>query len=243
MAGATDAAKESANIVLTKPWLSVIIDSIKESRKIFSSMTNYSIFRIAETIHVLIFLTMAILIFAFYPLTLVMIVFLAILNDVPIMMIAFDNVKYQSRPVRWDMKRILILAIFFGLIGVIASFSLFWIANSVFHLDRAIIKTLMFLKMGVAGHMTIYIVRSGENHFWVPPYPAIRLFGATELTQFAGTLIAVYGILMPPIGWALAGFVWLYALIFFVLTDFLKVRIFKVMNRRSRKKLGMDPMG
>ncbi|MFX1297491.1 MAG: plasma-membrane proton-efflux P-type ATPase, partial [Promethearchaeota archaeon] len=147
VAGATDAAKESADIVLTKPGLSVIIDSVKQSRKVFSRMTNYSIFRIAETIRVLIFLTMAILIFIFYPLTPVMIVFLAILNDAPIMMIAFDNVKHHSQPVRWDMKRILIIATFLGLIGVVASFSLFWIADLVLHLDRATIQTLIFLKM------------------------------------------------------------------------------------------------
>ncbi len=239
VAGATDAAKESADIVLTKPGLSVIIDSIKQSRKIFSRMTNYSIFRIAETIRVLIFLTLAILIFTFYPLTPVMIVFLAILNDAPIMMIAYDNVRQHERPVRWNMRRILIIASLLGLIGVLASFSLFWIADLVLHLDRATIQTLIFLKMAVAGHMTIYLVRTGENHFWKPPYPALILFGTTELTQFVGTLIAVYGFLMPPIGWALAGFVWLYALLFFVGTDFLKVQIFKVMNRRSRKRLGI----
>ena len=72
----------------TKPDLSVIIDAIKESRKIFQCMNNYSIYRIAETIRLLIFLTFSIIIFDFYPLTAVIIVILALLNDVPIMMIA-----------------------------------------------------------------------------------------------------------------------------------------------------------
>ena len=47
--GATDAAKSAADIVLTRPGLSVIIDSIVESRKIFQRMINYSIYRICET--------------------------------------------------------------------------------------------------------------------------------------------------------------------------------------------------
>jgi H+-transporting ATPase len=51
-------------------------------------MNNYSIYRIAETIRLLIFLTFSIIIFDFYPLTAVIIVILALLNDVPIMMIA-----------------------------------------------------------------------------------------------------------------------------------------------------------
>ena len=76
--GATDAAKSAADVVLTKPGLSVIIDAIKESRKIFERMTNYAVYRIAETTRVLIFIGLAILVFNFYPVTAVMIVILSI---------------------------------------------------------------------------------------------------------------------------------------------------------------------
>ena len=98
VAGATDAAKSAADIVFTKPGLSVIIDAIKESRKIFQRMTNYAIYRICETIRVLFFITASIVVFNFYPVTPLMIVLLAILNDIPIMTIAYDNVKYSSQP-------------------------------------------------------------------------------------------------------------------------------------------------
>ncbi|MFZ0442813.1 MAG: plasma-membrane proton-efflux P-type ATPase, partial [Methanobacterium sp.] len=63
VSGATDAAKSAASIVLTQPGISVLIDSIKESRKIFQRMNNYSIYRITETIRVLFFITLSILIF------------------------------------------------------------------------------------------------------------------------------------------------------------------------------------
>ena len=85
--GATDAAKSAADIVLTSPGLSVIIDAIKESRKIFQRMNSYSIYRIAETIRVLFFITVSIIAFNFYPVTALMIVLLALLNDAPIMAI------------------------------------------------------------------------------------------------------------------------------------------------------------
>jgi H+-transporting ATPase len=68
VSGATDAARSSADIVLTLPGLSVIIDAIKESRQIFQRMNNYSIYRIAETVRVLIFMTLSILAFNFIPL-------------------------------------------------------------------------------------------------------------------------------------------------------------------------------
>ncbi|NLA38990.1 MAG: plasma-membrane proton-efflux P-type ATPase, partial [Methanomicrobiales archaeon] len=92
VAGATDAAKSAAAIVLTRPGLSVIIDAIKESRMIFQRMDRYVIYRISETIRVLFFITFAILLFGFFPITALMIVLLALLNDIPIMTIAWDNV-------------------------------------------------------------------------------------------------------------------------------------------------------
>ena len=132
--GATDAAKSAADVVLTKPGLSVIIDAIKESRKIFERMTNYAVYRIAETVRVLIFIGLAILVFNFYPVTAVMIVIIALLNDIPIMTIAYDNVRVQEKPVRWNMRGILIVASLLGATGVISSFGLFLIGLDVFHL-------------------------------------------------------------------------------------------------------------
>jgi H+-transporting ATPase len=235
VSGATDAAKSAADVVLTKPGLSVIIDTIKESRKIFQRMNNYSIYRIAETIRVLIFLTLSIIIFNFYPVTAVMIVILALLNDIPIMMIAYDNVKIREKPVRWNMREVLVVATLLGVTGVFASFFLFFIGMNVFSLDVATLQTLIFLKLTVGGHMTIYLARTGVHHFWERPLPARILFFTAEITQLGGTLIAIYGVFMNPLGWGLAAFVWGYALLSFFITDFLKIRYFRLMRHEDVK--------
>lgn len=233
VAGATDAAKSAADIVLTKPGLSVIIDAIKQSRIIFERMNSYAVYRIAETIRVLLFLTLSIIVFNFYPVTAVMIVILAILNDAPIMMIAYDHVKILEKPVEWEMRKVLSMATLLGILGVFASFLMFWIAERLLHLDRPTIQTLMFLKLAVAGHMTIYITRTGEKQFWTRPFPSPILLIATETTQVIGTLIAVYGIFMNPIGWKLAIFIWIYALLFFVFNNFVKVYFFRILNHKG----------
>jgi len=98
VSGATDAARAAASIVLLAPGLSVIIDAIQESRRIFQRMNSYAIYRIAETLRVLFFMTLAILVFNFYPLTAVMIVIIALLNDGAILSIAYDNVHYKDKP-------------------------------------------------------------------------------------------------------------------------------------------------
>jgi H+-transporting ATPase len=211
VSGATDAARAAADLVLTAPGIGVITHAIAESRRIFERMSSYATFRIAETIRVLLFMTLSIIVFNFYPVTAVMIVLLAILNDLPIMMIAFDNAPTAEKPVRWNMARVLTVASALGVSGLVASFLLFWYADRVLHIDRSMIQTLIFLKLLVAGHLTLYVTRN-QRWFWSRPWPSWKMFFVLEATQVVGTLFAVYGILVTPIGWTYALIIWAYAL-------------------------------
>ncbi len=114
VSGATDAARAAADLVLTAPGLSVITTAIEEARRIFERMNSYAIYRIAETMRLLLFMTATIVIFNFYPVTAVMVVLLALLNDLPIMMIAYDNAPVAPKPVRWNMTRVLTIASVLG---------------------------------------------------------------------------------------------------------------------------------
>jgi H+-transporting ATPase len=228
VSGATDAARAAADIVLLAPGLSVIIDAIRESRKIFRRMTNYSIYRIAETIRVLLFMTLSILVFNFYPVTAVMIVMLALLNDGAILSIAYDEVRYSGQPETWNMRNVLGIASVLGVAGVVSSFGLFYIGEQIFHLSRDFIQTLMYLKLSVAGHMTVFVART-RGPFW-SIRPAPILLAAVIGTQAAATLIAVYGFLMPPIGWQWALAVWGYALAWFLVNDVIKLAAYKLLE-------------
>ncbi len=236
VSGATDAARAAADIVLLAPGLSVIIDAIKESRKIFQRMYSYAIYRIAETIRVLLFMTLSILVFNFYPVTAVMIVLLALLNDGAILSIAYDRVHYSDRPEAWNMRVALGLATVLGVAGVFSSFGLFYLAEKVFHLSNdperqsAMIQTFMYLKLSVAGHLTIFVTRT-RGPFW-SVRPAPILLGAVVGTQVIATLIAVYGPLglMTPIGWGWALLVWVYALAWFLVNDRVKLVAYRIFD-------------
>ena len=232
---AVDAARAAASIVLLAPGLSVIIDAIKESRKIFQRMNSYAIYRIAETLRVLFFMTLAIVIFNFYPLTAVMIVMLALLNDGAILSIAYDNVHYKDNPEAWNMRMVLGIATVLGVIGVIAAFGLFYLGEHVFHLDRTHIQTLMYLKLSVAGHLTIFLTRT-RGPFW-SIRPARILWIAVLGTQALATLIAVYGIFMTPLGWGWALFVWVYALFWFLANDRIKLLAYWILDRDTKEKV------
>lgn len=228
VSGATDAARAAASIVLLTPGLSVIIDAIQESRRIFQRMNSYAIYRIAETLRVLLFMTLAILVFNFYPLTAVMIVMLALLNDGAILSIAYDNVHYRNQPEAWNMRVVLGIATALGVAGVVSAFGLFFLGERVFHLDRAHLQTLIYLKLSVAGHLTIFLTRT-RGPFW-SIRPARVLWAAVLGTQLLATLIAVYGLFMTPIGWGWALLLWGYALAWFLVNDRVKLLAYRILD-------------
>jgi H+-transporting ATPase len=226
--GATDAAKSAAAIVLTEPGLSVIIDAIKSSREVFQRMNSYAIYRITETIRVLFFITLSIIVFNFYPVTAVMIVLLALFNDAPIMAIAYDKVRYGNAPEKWNMRTVLGVSTLLGLVGVVSSFGIFYIAEVVLKLTRDQIQAFVFLKLAVAGHLTIFLTRT-KGPFW-SIRPSGALFFSAVITKLLATLLVVYGWYVSPIGWKLAGYVWAYAFAMFVITDLLKVRFLRLLD-------------
>ena len=242
VSGATDAARAAASIVLLTPGLTVIVDAIKESRRIVQRMNSYAIYRVAETLRVLLFMTGAILVFNFYPLTAVMIVMLALLNDGAILSIAYDNVIYRKRPEAWNMGLVLKIASVLGAIGPVAAFGLFYLADRIWHLGHPQIQTLMYLLLSVAGHLTIFISRT-RGPFW-SIRPARILLLAVLGTQAFATLMAVYGLhVMTPIGWGWAGVVWGYAIVWALLTDPIKVLAYRIFDPAPIPAKAGTPLG
>ena len=173
-------------------------------------------------------MTAAILVFNFYPLTAIMIVMLAILNDGAILSIAYDNVRYRNEPEAWNMRLVLGIATVLGVVGPIAAFGLFYLGDRVFDLGHPRVQTLMYLMLSVAGHLTIFLTRT-RGPFW-SIRPARILLLAVCGTQAIATLIAVYGLFMAPLGWKWAAFVWAYALVWALLSDRVKLLAYRILD-------------
>jgi H+-transporting ATPase len=229
VSNATDAARAAAALVLLAPGLMVIIKAIEIARQIFGRMEAYTIYRIAETIRVVFFMALSIMIFQFYPVTALMIILLALLNDIPILSIAYDNAKISPKPVRWDMYEINIMAFWLGVAGVISSFTLYVLLEEYWKLPQDLIQSIIFTKLVVAGHGTIYNTRV-KDWFWKKPWPSPILYVATFGTRVLGTIIAVYGGwgLFTPVGWEWAIFIWGYAIAWFLFNDVVKMAILKM---------------
>ena len=241
VSGATDAARSAAALILTAPGLSTIVNAIVEARMIFERIRSYVYYRIAMTLDIMFVVVMAYVFFGFQPLTAIMIVVLALLDDIPIMTIAYDKVETAARPVRWQMQRILVFSSLMGLLAIAQSFGLVlagmeWMSDPAlmarFALDHNHLQTMLFLQLAAGGHLLLFVVRTRRSIF-MPPYPSAPLFLAIVATQAVAALMCAYGILVPRLPWSLIGIVWLYCLVWMVVTDVVKLIYYKVQDRRD----------
>ncbi len=229
VSGATEAARAAAAVVLIAPGLSVIIDGIAEARRIFERMTSYVLYRIAMTIAIMVFVVLASIFYHFFPLTAIMLIALALLDDVPIMTIAFDNATVPPQPVRWELDKVLLISSVLGLLGVIQSFGLLYLGDTVHHLQRPQLQTMMFLQLVAGGHLLLFVVRA-RGAFWKPPYPSSRLFLAIVATQVAAMVMCSQGWLVPELRWRIIGFVWVYNVAWMVVQDIVKLGLYRVLD-------------
>ncbi len=234
VSGATDAARAAAALILTAPGLSTIIDAIEESRQIFQRIINYILFRVAMTLDIMFVVVLATVFFGFSPLTPVMIILIALLDDVPIMTIAYDNAKLPKQPVRWHMRLLLSVSAFMGVMAVAQTFGLLligmeWLSNPQWQfwieLTQDQIQTAVFLQIVAGGHLLLFVMRSRGSMF-SPPYPAAPMFWAIVGTQIFAVLLCGFGWFVTALPWTVIGLIWLYMLAWMIVLDWVKLALY-----------------
>ena len=151
VSGATDAARASADIVLIRPGLSVIINAIFTSRQIFQRVKNYCIYRIACTLQLLLFFVIAMVFInprhyncsgssscdtipSYFTFPVFAIVLIAVLNDGTLISIAGDTALVSKRPDKWNLPLLYASSFILGLVSLISSILLLLLLLS--HMDE-----------------------------------------------------------------------------------------------------------
>lgn len=221
VAGAVSALKSLADIVLLGPGLSVIQDAILESRKIFTRLYNYSVYRISESFRLIITILILGLWYGFYPLEPLQLILLAFLNDIPIISLAFDRVTITSKPSEIKTRQRLGLSLLFGSVGTLNSLLLFLLMTKLLHLSLPVIQTVFFLKLTVSGHALIFVTHTKKR--WYKFLPSKEVIIATVTTQVIATALALTGFLMPArISVAAVGLVWVWAFFWMQISEVMK---------------------
>ena len=252
VSGATDAARSAAALILTAPGLSTIVNAIVHARQIFQRIQSYVFYRVAMTLDIMLLVVASIVFLQFQPLTAVMIVVLALLDDIPIMTIAYDNVSAAPKPERWDMQRVLGFSCLMGLLSLVETFGLLligleWLDNpaamAIIPLSREALQTLVFLQLAVGGHLLLFVVRTRHSVFR-PPYPSAPLLLAVVGTQIIAAMICGFGILVPKLPWSAVAAVWIYSLAWMLVIDAAKLLYYRaVEDREASARALATPLG
>ncbi len=242
VSGATDAARGAAALILTAPGLSVINNAIDEARRIFGRITSYTTYRVALTMDIMFLVVLSTLFFDFKPLTAIMIVVLAVLNDGPIMTIAYDNTEVAKQPIRWQMPRVLGISSILGLFSVVQSFGLLIIGfeilsspteQQIFQLfSQTELQAVMFLQIVLGGHFLLYNTRTAR-WFFLPPFPSLPLNAALWGTNLLAVVMCAQGWLVPKLSWTTIGWVVAYTAVWLVVMDFIKWATYRAIDQTA----------
>ncbi|MGB5733513.1 MAG: plasma-membrane proton-efflux P-type ATPase [Thiohalocapsa sp.] len=242
VSGATDAARGAAALILTAPGLSVINSAIDEARRIFGRINSYTIYRVALTMDIMFLVVLSTLLLEFTPLTAIMIVVLAVLDDAPIMAIAYDKTEVAPQPIRWKMRRVLGVASVLGFFSVVQSFGLLLIGfeilssapeQALFQLStQAELQSVMFLQIVLGGHFLLYNTRTAR-WFFLPPFPSLPLNAALWATNILAILMCAYGWLVPKLSWTTIGWVLAYTLVWVFLMDIIKRATYALADHKT----------
>eukprot|EP00882_Tetradesmus_deserticola_P005625 GHRQ01005921.1.p1 GENE.GHRQ01005921.1~~GHRQ01005921.1.p1 ORF type:complete len:1073 (+),score=431.52 GHRQ01005921.1:381-3599(+) len=125
--GATEAARGAADIVLTEPGLSVIVEAVIGARMIFQRMTTYAKYTVAMTFRIC--FTFGILTIAYnWYFPTILIVLLAVFNDGAMIALSKDRVTPSPIPNSWRLRNIFLVGIVYGLYLTLSTWVLYHVA-------------------------------------------------------------------------------------------------------------------
>ena len=101
--------------------------------------------------------------------------------------------------------------------------------------ERELIQSMIFLKLNVAGHSTIFVCRTREKHFWERPYPSRKFLIPAFGTQLVAPFVVYFGLFMEPIGFMPIVYICLYAFAWFLANDFVKVWTYRLIGKKADK--------
>ena len=225
VSAATDVAKASGSMVLTKPGLSEIIDALKVSRKTYQRMLTWVINKITKVVEVVVLFTIGFFLFHDVLVSLLGMSLLVFANDFITMSIATDNVVSTDSPNHWNIRTITLSSFVLGVFFAIEDLLLVFIGLHYMKLSFEKLQTLVLLSLVFNTQLRILIVRE-RNHFW-SSYPNSKLVLLNILTVIGFSLLSISGLLMPSLLISQIAITLGVALVFMVLIDFVKFGLFK----------------
>ncbi len=164
VAGASDVAREAADIVLLEKSLKVITEGILQGRKVFANTQKYILATLASNFGNFFAVAAASLIITHLPMLPLQILLLNLLTDFPMIAIATDTVESSTtrQPQRYNLGRFARMALLLGSVSTIFDFLFFGILS---RFSPANLQTGWFLGSVLTELLFLYSIRS--NRFFL----------------------------------------------------------------------------
>ncbi|MCL5428074.1 MAG: plasma-membrane proton-efflux P-type ATPase [Candidatus Marsarchaeota archaeon] len=225
VANATDVAKSSAALNLTKNGLGVIVDAVKESRRIFERMATYTMSKVAKVFQIVGFVSVTFIAFGFTPITPFLLILLIFTNDIANISLSTDNAVYSNKPDAWNMRSLVYSSGIIGILLVFEALIFIPLGFGILGLSMAQFQTMIFLMLNVTDKFTVFSIRE-RRAFWKSA-PSIGLAAVSAIGIIAGVVLSYFGILIPEIGAMPIVLVLALSALFMLINDVVKRAAFK----------------
>jgi H+-transporting ATPase len=221
---ATDVAKSAAGIVLTKPGLSGIVDSVKEGRETFQRILTYALNSVTKKTVQVLFLAVGLVMTGHAILTPLLMVIVMLTGDLLGMSLTTDNVRLSPLPNVWRIGRLTAAGVFVGVCELVFCSCVLAFAKFRLGLGLDALRTVAFLAIVFGNQATTYANRA-RRRIWATR-PSKWLVGSSLVDLVIASTLAAFGIAMSAVPLTLVGGMLVTAAVFAFAVDFAKVPMF-----------------
>lgn len=194
---ATDVAKAASRVVLTEPNLSDITRIIDGGHRVYRRMMTWTITKLARTAELAALLTLGFIFTGFFPVSLSLIVFIVVMNDMVTLTLGTDKAWPTMVPEKWNMPQLAKISAIFTIGWLLVGLAMLWFYLNVLNLEASQISSLMFLFLIYSAMSTIIMTRTRDSFWsflpskWVAGMITINLVLATSMAVFGWVMTAV----------------------------------------------------
>jgi P-type Mg2+ transporter len=186
--GATDVAREAADMIMLAPDLSVLADGIAEGRRTYANIMKYLRMGTSSNFGNMLTMALASLVLPFLPLTAVQVLLNNLLYDMSQTGIPFDHADppLLKRPHGWDIKALVRFTAIMGPLSSVFDIATFALLLWVFHVDVPTFRAAWFVESMATQILVVLIIRTSGAAWRLPPH---RILAATLFGSLAVALI------------------------------------------------------
>lgn len=175
--GATDVAREAADMILLDPDLNVLADGVMEGRRTYANIMKYIRMGTSSNFGNMLTMALASVVLPFLPLTAVQVLLNNMLYDLSQTGIPFDRADSAeiARPHGWDMSALVRFTFIMGPLSSLFDIATFVALTWIFHSSVGTFRAAWFIESMATQILVVFVIRT-RGRFWRDrPHPALAV--------------------------------------------------------------------